>query len=44
MQVCHDALSNARQDEFSKIKKNGWKRYFNKNIRPLVSKFNNLCE
>ncbi|RGB22247.1 hypothetical protein C1646_677979 [Rhizophagus diaphanus] len=39
MQVCHDALSDARQGEFIKIKKNGWKRYFNKNIRPLAQRF-----
>jgi hypothetical protein len=38
MQVCYDALSDAGNDDFNTIKRGGWKRYFNKNIRPLVSK------
>jgi hypothetical protein len=44
MQVCHDALSEARQDEFNKIKNSGWRRYFMKHIRPLVSKSGNFLQ
>jgi hypothetical protein len=44
MQVCYDALTNANKEEFqNKIKNGGWKRFFNKNIRSLVSKKNDNC-
>ena len=43
MQVCYDALSDAGNDDFNTIKHGRWKHYFNKNIRPLVSKnYNNF--
>jgi hypothetical protein len=39
MQVCYDALVNANKEEFqNKIRNGGWKRFFNKHIRSLVSK------
>ena len=40
MESCYDALSNADNEEFqNKIKRGGWRRFYNKQIRPLVSKY-----
>ena len=39
MQACYDALSDAKRDDFSNvIKRGGWKRFYNNNVHPLVSK------
>ena len=39
MQVCYDALINANKEEFqNRIRSGGWKRFFNKHVRSLVSK------
>ncbi|CAB4392465.1 unnamed protein product [Rhizophagus irregularis] len=38
MEACYNALSNADNEEFqNKIKRGGWRRFYNKQIRPLVS-------
>jgi hypothetical protein len=39
MQVCYDALSDTRNEELqNRIKRGGWKRFFNKSVRSSVSK------
>jgi len=40
MKVCYDALSDANNEEFqTKIKRGGWRRFYNKHVRSLVSKY-----
>jgi hypothetical protein len=40
MEACYNALSNADNEEFqNKIKCGGWKRFYNKQIRSLVSNY-----
>lgn len=45
MQVCYDALSDAENNNFNKkIKQGGWKRFFNKHVRPLAQKFSRQAQ
>jgi hypothetical protein len=38
MQACYDALSDTGSDDFhKKIKHGGWRRFYNKHVRSLVS-------
>jgi hypothetical protein len=43
MKVCYDALSDANNEEFQTKIKRGWKHFYNKNIRSLVSKYYFIC-
>ncbi|GES83122.1 hypothetical protein GLOIN_2v1789101 [Rhizophagus clarus] len=39
MNICYDALSDANNEEFqSKIKRGGWKRFYNRYIRSLAQR------
>ena len=43
MKVCYDALSDTNNEEFQTKIKRGWKHFYNKNIRSLVSKYYFIC-